>query len=154
MPDWISHILVALIIGQLFSIRKKSLLVLGAILPDILGKSKLLNLFFDDIPFIVTMISGYGHMVFPSLLVAMFIALFFIYPYFKTFLIIAIGDISHFLADGTSKSFTYNGYLPVLWHDQYYIFLISALLIYALLKKFNIRFYEWREKNENTVKIS
>ena len=123
MPDWISHILIVLIIAQVFNVKQKSLLVLGALLPDILGKLKLLNYFFESTPPIIKMLSAYGHSVIVSLLVAGLIALFFLYPYFKTFSLIGIGVITHFLSDGLFKSFTYNGYLPILYDWRSFQFL-------------------------------
>jgi len=47
MPDWISHILIALIIVELFNLKLKSLVLLGSILPDFFFKISTLGLFFN-----------------------------------------------------------------------------------------------------------
>jgi len=153
MPDWISHILIVLIIAQVFNVRNRGLLVLGALLPDVLGKAKLFNFFFDSTPPIITMFSSYGHHLTVSLLAGAFIALFFVYPYLKTTVLISIGVATHFLSDGLFKSFIYNGYLPILWQDQYYIILITALALYFILKKFDIHIKRGF-KNESSIKTT
>ena len=47
MPDLITHIIVGLILAKLLRVKKKSLVLLGAILPDMIYKLSLLGLFFD-----------------------------------------------------------------------------------------------------------
>ena len=151
MPDWISHILIALIIGHLFSVKKKSLLVLGAVLPDIMGKAKMLNSIFGGVFPDVTVLSNYGHSLAAALAASFFVALFFLYPYLKTGFLIAVGSISHLLSDGTTKDFMFSGPFPILWHDQYYIILIITLITYLTLKKFDIRIIKWRQKHESPI---
>lgn len=139
MPDWVSHLLIGLIIVQLFDIRKKSLVLLGSILPDLVGKFKMLNYFFPGSPDWVIPLSNFWHTPLASFIAVCFVSLFFSYPYLTTSFLIWLGDISHFLADETTKSFLWQGYLPLLWADQYWIALIFLALLYYLLVMFNIK---------------
>ena len=38
MPDLMSHLLIGLIIAELFNVKKKSLVLLGTLVPDLLPK--------------------------------------------------------------------------------------------------------------------
>ena len=152
MPDWISHILFGLILCHLFSIKKKSLVILGALLPDLIGKLKMLNYLFPGAPDWLIPLSNLWHTPFPSILSAFLIALFFSYPYLETSILIILGDLSHFLSDGTTKSFIFNGYLPILWADQYYFAIIFFAVLYIILIIFNIKLI--RGQNESTPKIT
>ena len=152
MPDWISHILFGLIICHLFNIKKKSLVILGALLPDIIGKLKMLNYIFPGSPDWLIPLSNVWHTPFPSIISALLIALFFFHQYLETAILIILGDISHFLSDGTTKSFIFDGYLPILWADQYYWAILFFAVIYAVLILFNIKFV--RDQNESTIKTT
>lgn len=151
MPDWISHILFGLIICHLFNIKRKSLVVLGAILPDLIGKIKMLNYLFPGSPDWIIPLSNVWHTPLPSIISALIIALFFNYPYLESAILLILGDISHFLSDGTAKSFLFDGYLPILWADQYYIAILVLALTYIFLLYFNLRFVR---NNESTVKTA
>lgn len=151
MPDWISHILIALIICHLFNIKKRSLVVVGALLPDLIGKIKMLNYLFPGSPDWIIPLSNVWHTPLPSIISALLVALLFSYPYLETAILIILGDISHFLSDGTTKSFLFDGYLPILWADQYYLAILTLGLIYFILLYFDVR---WVRNNESTIKAS
>lgn len=108
MPDWISHILFGLIIAEVFTLRK-SLVVFGAILPDILLKLGHLRIFFPNIP-----VESWYQVFFPlhsilgSILVAIIIAPLFEYPMRKVVGLITIGAISHILLDGLARVHIFN----------------------------------------------
>ena len=139
MPDWISHLLFGLIICHLLSIQKKSLVLLGALLPDLIGKLKMLNYLFPGSPEWIIPISNFWHTPLPSFISVLLIALFFSYPYLNSVFLIWLGDVSHFLSDETTKSFLFNGYFPLIWADQYYFAIIFFAITYTLLRIFDLR---------------
>jgi len=47
MPDWMSHLIIGLILAELFNVRKKSLVVLGAFMPDLIAKLDLVLFYFN-----------------------------------------------------------------------------------------------------------
>ena len=76
MPDWLSHILIGLIIAELLNINKKGLIVLGSLLPDFFAKFYLLSFFFP-VPDSLLFISKLYHspiigLVLPALIVPLF----------------------------------------------------------------------------------
>src|SRR3989338_7935837 len=96
MPDWMSHILIGLIFCELFSIRKKSLVLFGALLPDLISKLLLASFYFGL----------YGnlsldsfHTPFTDFALALLIAPLFKYPKTKTVMLITLGFATHFLSD-------------------------------------------------------
>ncbi len=151
MPDWISHILIALIIAELFNLKPKSLVVVGAILPDFFFKITTLGIFIS-IP--VTEIYWSllpFHIPLGSLFFTLIITPLFRFNYFTTLLLIAVGFITHYASDAFFKSFLINPQamlfwpfswkqfsLNLLWSNQYYIILIITLVIYILIKIFKI----------------
>ena len=149
MPDWISHLLFGLIICHLFGIKKRSLVLLGSILPDLVGKIKMLNYLSPGSPDWVIPLSNFWHTPLPSIISALLVALFFSYPYLEAAILIILGDISHLLADGATKSFLFDGYLPLLWADQYYIAILVLGITYILLLYFDLRMVK---NNESAIK--
>lgn len=146
MPDWISHILIGLIICELFNIKKKSLVLLGALLPDLLIKIKALSLLglvsegkilWALLPF---------HAPAGCLLLTVLILPLFKFDKVKAFSLISIGWASHILADITNWHIMYtsmyvlmpfswaNIELKWLWPDQYYIILAITTVSYVLVK--------------------
>tara|TARA_Y100000310_G_scaffold196876_1_gene196965 strand:- start:5755 stop:6225 length:471 start_codon:yes stop_codon:yes gene_type:complete len=143
MPDWLSHLLIALIIAEVFGIKKKSLVVFGALAPDILPKIQLLFFYFE-LPPVVSFINF--HTPFMMLLSGIIIAPLFRYDKFKTFLFFSIGAASHFLSDLTMKHFTIMGtrlLYPIstanytlnwIWPEQSIYILIASLIIYLSIR--------------------
>src|SRR3989344_5938182 len=113
MPDWISHILIALIIVELFNLKLKSLVLLGSILPDFFFKISTLGLFFY-IPTILLITIGWVTHFASDIL-------------FKTFL---INTQAMLLFPFSWRSFNLN----LLWGEKYYIILIITLIVYILVR--------------------
>jgi hypothetical protein len=151
MPDLLTHILIAWTLAELFNIQKKSIVILGAILPDIIYKISILNLFFNFglSPNYLT----FGLLPFHSpiglIIVSILLCYFFIYPKIKFFLIISLGWTSHILIDLFNKHYlmkqTYL-FAPfsfkavefgLFWQDEYILPLVisSFLLILVLFIK-------------------
>ena len=103
MPDLITHVLIGLIICELFNIRRKSLVILGSVLPDLVLKLSLLG-FFIDIPMkeIKWLLIPF-HTPIGLILVATIIILFFRGDYILNFLFISLGWALHLAADLTNK---------------------------------------------------
>jgi len=143
MPDWLSHLLIGLILADLFNIKKKSLVVLGALAPDFLSKIFLIYLHLG----LQTPISfGIFHTPFLMLLVSVLIAPLFRYDKLKIILYFNLGAVSHFLSDMTMKHFTGQGtriFYPItsqnytfnlIWPEQSIYILIASLAVYLSIK--------------------
>ena len=141
MPDLISHVLLGLILAYIFNIKPRSIVVLGAILPDTLGKLKMINYLIPGAPEWITPFSNLFHNPLPLFIFVLIVALFFIIPYIKSILFISLGASSHLLADGTTKSFLFKGYLPILWADQYYYALLVLIVLYIIIIKYNLKIF-------------
>ena len=145
MPDLMSHLLIGLILAELFRIRKKSLVVLGAIAPDLLGKVHLIY-FYLKLPPVISFVSFHTPVI--VFLISILIAPLFIHNKFKTVLFFNIGAMSHFLSDLTMKHFTIRGSrlffpfssdnysLGLVWPEDSIFILIGCLLIYLIIKIF------------------
>lgn len=143
MPDLLSHLIIGLILAELFNIKKRSLVVLGAIIPDILSKIHLIFFYFG-IPPLVSSISF--HTPFMAFLISILIASLFKYNKLKIILFFNIGSISHFLSDLTIKHFTIQGSrlffplsntnytLNLVWPEQSIFILIGSLMLYLLIR--------------------
>lgn len=145
MPDLLTHVLAGLIIAKLFRIRKKSLILLGSILPDIIYKIGLLGLFFP----IPENLFKFGLLPFHSPIGAFLltILLSFLFKYSKIKIIssISVGWLSHLLLDTTNKHylikqtylfmpFSYKAVeLGWFWLDEYSIMLILSAIILLII---------------------
>ena len=148
MPDLLSHLIIGLILAELFNIKKKSLVVLGAIVPDLLSKFHLIYLYFGLPPYI-SFVSF--HTPFMAFLLSILIAPLFRYDKLKTILFFNLGSMSHFLSDLTIKHFTITGtrlFFPIsnqnytlnlIWPEQSIYVLIASLFIYVVIKIFKNR---------------
>lgn len=135
MPDWITHILSALIIAELLPIKRKSLLVLGVLLPDFLSKLYLLNMFIP-LPLWLTARAFAFHTIIP-LILASILTTFLFYKHQKEALIlIPAGALLHLLLDATTKHYFYNPWWAFFWADQYWIVMIILALTYLAIKLF------------------
>lgn len=145
-----THLLIALILAELFNMKKKSLVVLGALIPDILGKFQLI-LFYLGIP--QFLFFGSFHTPLMSILVGILVAPLFFYDNFKTIVFINIGVISHFVADVALRHFNDTGMmllfpfsmknysLNLIWPEQSLYVLFVTFGIYAIIKiikKYNL----------------
>ncbi|MEA2037926.1 MAG: metal-dependent hydrolase [Nanoarchaeota archaeon] len=150
MPDWMSHILIGLIIVDIFNIRKKSLVLLGALLPDLIAKFFLL---FFYLGLSIKGISvGSFHTPVMCFLLSILIAPLFKYNRLKTIFILNIGLLTHFLSDITMRHFTSGTRLffpfsmqsyriDLLWPEQSIYVLFLSFIIYIfirIIKKFYI----------------
>lgn len=145
MPDWISHILLGLIICEIFNVRKKSLVLVGAVLPDVI-----LKLYTVSVILPINLESFYWilyplHTIAGIFLFGILIAGLFRYDRKKTFLFILAGALSHIMLDLTTKPLEYNiqalVLFPFSWkaHDlglfyseQYWIIALILFLAYAI----------------------
>ena len=163
MPDWLTHVVIGLILIEIFNVRKKSLVLIGTLLPDILPKIVLLGLLFKLPNFNYELFNAF-HIPFILFLVTLLIAPLFRYDYWKVVLLMNLGTISHFLADALLKHFSTAGvrllypfkFQPysanLVWPDQSYFILIPAVIVYVviiLLKKK----YSAKDIKKESVKI-
>ncbi len=141
MPDLVSHVLIALILCELFNLKPKSLVILGAILPDITQKLYLIlpvsdALFWFLIPF---------HTPIGEILLSFIVIQFFSIDRKKSFLLLLLGWSSHFLSDMLSRHFLLGQLLlfpfswksfefGILWFDKYYYILVVLIIIYVGIK--------------------
>lgn len=143
MPDWVTHIAIALLILELYPVQKKSLVLVGAILPDLLPKLVLLRLLVPIPPFDYHFLSAF-HTPFVLLLVVMLMAPLFRYDYWKVVGWITVGTTSHFLSDALLQHFVggVNLFYPVLlkhyalnlvWPEQSYLILIPTAVLYLIV---------------------
>ncbi len=151
MPDWLTHIVIALILLDLwpfilpkFPIKKKSVVLVGALLPDIFPKLFLATIFIP-FPEINYNLLGAFHTPFIFFLLSILITPLFRYDWEKIILWLNIGAISHFLADALLRHFdagvrllfplSLKHYtLNLVWPDQSYFILVPALILYLAIK--------------------
>lgn len=147
MPDWISHILLGLIIAEVFNVRKKSLVVLGSILPDIILKAYALSII---IPMKINFLFWFFyplHTIAGITILSFLLTMAFKYDIKKTFGLIFIGAASHILLDGTTRFMLYNiqglFLFPFSWKsygigifypEQYWIAMVLLFGVYAVLR--------------------
>ena len=142
MPDWMSHLLIGLIFCELFSVKKKSLLLFGALMPDLISKLFLLSFYLG---FNVFFSLGSFHTPIMCFLLSFLIAPLFRYDRIKTVLLINLGLITHFLSDLTMRHFTSGQRLffpfsmevyrvDLLWPEQSIYIIMVSLIIYILIR--------------------
>ena len=145
MPDWISHIFIGLTICELFNVKKKSLVLIGTLLPDLLIKMHLLELiipvkgnkiYWAMLPY---------HSPAGAVLITLLIVQLFKFNRLKAFLLVTVGWVSHLVADLTNKHMLEGGmrlFLPlswkymefgITWAEQYYINMGVTALIYLIV---------------------
>ncbi len=142
MPDWVSHLLIGLIFVELFNIRKKSLVLLGALMPDLISKLFLL-FFYLGFRNIVGLDSFHTPTV--CFLMSIFISPLFRYERIRTIFLVNIGLATHFLSDLLIRHFTsgirllfpfsmgiYN--VGLFWPEQSIYVLMASLIIYILIR--------------------
>ena len=145
MPDWTTHILFALILCEAFRLKPKSLVCLGAIVPDILLKSltPLSSLGLDSsvlykafTPF---------HTPIGSVLVAIGISTFIEIPIIRSTVLMIIGIASHFFLDIFQAHGVFGETMvlfPLSWKNyeigwlsinHFYYFLAPMLVLYVTI---------------------
>lgn len=156
MPDWLTHVVIGLILIDIFKVRKKSLVLLGVLLPDFLPKLILLRLFFPVQDYLNYKVLTAFHVPFVFFFFTLLIAPLFKYNYKKVVFWLNLGAISHFLADSLLRHFSDAGiklFYPLLlnkftlglvWPNESYFILIPALIVYLgiilIKKKFTVNF--------------
>lgn len=142
MPDWMSHLLIGLIVAELFNVRKKSLVLLGALLPDLISKFFLLFFYFG---ILANLSLESFHTPLMCFLLVIITAPLFKYDRAKTVFLINVGLATHFLSDLTMRHFTSGMRLffpfsmsvyriDLIWPEQSIYFLIFSLIVYILIK--------------------
>ncbi len=142
MPDWMSHLLIGLIVAELFNIRKKSLVVLGALMPDLIAKFFLLFFYFG---FWSNVGLDSFHTPVVCFLLAILIAPLFRHDKIKTVLLISVGLATHFLPDLTMRHFTagMRMFFPfsmrlyridLIWPEQSIYVLIVSFIVYVFIR--------------------
>ncbi len=142
MPDWMSHLLIVLIICELFNIRKKSLVLLGALMPDLISKFFLVFFYFG---FWNNVTLDSFHTPLVCFLLAILIAHLFRYDRTRTVFLISIGLITHFLSDLMIRHyavgmrlffpFSMNMYrIDLIWPEQAIYVMIFSLVIYVFIR--------------------
>ncbi len=153
MPDWLTHLIIGLVLIELIPLKKKgwkSLILLGTLLPDILTKLLLVEKWIP-LPESLSVLTAF-HI---PLILALFI--FLIAPLFKSnyrivILALGLGTASHLLSDlmlhhldPASGIMLFYPFSFVrfsfgwFWPEQSYLILIPLLMVYLgtiLVKKF------------------
>ncbi len=113
MPDWITHAVAAYLLASGLRIEKKSLVVLGGLLPDLLTK---FSVFFRYI-LSPDELAGFEifHTPFVVLLVSLTIAPVFAYDHKKSIALICAGAAFHFLLDSIQRPVGYMFLWPFSW---------------------------------------
>ncbi len=147
MPDLLSHLLVGLILCEFLKVKRKSLLLIGSLLPDLLGKLYVIG-FVTKIPYNLSDITYYFHTPLMCTL-----AILLIIPLFKgknVFFSFFIGAMMHFGFDIFQQHFIGGTLLGVpffyrlyrfnlIWPGEYYYFLIPLFIIYIIIKTASLK---------------
>lgn len=145
MPDWITHILIGLIIAEIFNIKKKSLIVVGSILPDILVKLELLSVLFPVDKYAITWLFNPLHTPLGIVLFSLLLVPLFNFDRYKTYFLLFIGWASHLLSDLINKHvllgqnlllfpFSWKNFeIGLIWPDEYYILLVPLAILYSAI---------------------
>ena len=146
MPDWIGHILIALILAEIFGIKRKSLAVVGAVLPDVLVKLELISIFLPVDKYALTWIFNPLHTPLGMILFSVLLLPLFRAEQVRVYTLLFIGWGSHLLADFVFNKhifigqnmllfpFSWSNYeIGLVWPDQYYLILGPLVLIYGII---------------------
>lgn len=153
MPDWLTHLVIGLVLIELIPLKKKgqkSLILLGTILPDLLTKFLMVEKW-------IPLSEGFSvltafHSPFILFLFILLIAPLFRISYRSVVLALSLGTASHILSDfmlhhldpGSGIMLFYpfsfvRFSLGWVWPEQPYFILIPLLLVYLgliLIKKY------------------
>jgi len=156
VPDWLTHIVIALVFAELLDVKKKSVVLVGALLPDLLPKLTLLELFIPIPNWNYQFLDAF-HVPFVLVLVILLIAPLFRYKYSRIVAWLSLGTLTHLLSDTLLRHFlggiswlypftTDKHTLNWIWPDQSYVVLIPALLVYFIIILMKKR---WRKNASN-----
>lgn len=114
MPDWITHAVAAYLLAYALKAEKKSLVVLGGLLPDLLTKFSI----FFRYAFPPDELVGFDifHTPLVALLVAVTIAPLFTYDFRRSIALMCAGIASHFLLDSLQGPVGYMFLWPFSWN--------------------------------------
>ena len=144
MPEWVTHVLIGLVLAELLFIPKRSVVLLGAILPDLFAKLVLLRLFIP-IPHWNYSFLSMAHTPFVLFLVCLLLAPLFRYEYRKIVYWLMVGGLSHIFSDMLLKHYLGGGMallfpfsnmkfsLGLFWPDESYLLLYIMILIYLCI---------------------
>lgn len=144
MPEWISHVIVAFFAAKLFRINKISIVLVGAILPDIYQKiSYILRYFFES-----DLLAAFyiPHTIIGGILFSLIVAPIFKVKFKKTISYLSLGVATHFILDSLQGPVGYLFLWPlssvaysfrIIWIESYLpiILSLSGLIIYLLINK-------------------
>ena len=153
MPDWVTHIVLGLIAAEFLHIPKKSVVLAGALLPDLLPKLVLLRLFIPLPELNYGFLQAF-HTPIVFFLFSILVAPLFQYDHNKIIGWLTLGGMTHFLADVLLRHFHAgvcllypfsNDYytLNLVWPEQSYLILIPAVILYIGIWWHT----QWRSKN-------
>lgn len=138
MPEWMTHIIIGYLIAEGLRVDKKSLVLLGALIPDLITKFIMVFRYFIPLPTLSPLIVF--HIPIGSLLLAVAIS-----PLFReknaTYLL-SVGVLSHLLLDTTLKfsgvmylwPLSWKSYaLNIFWTESAYPLMISLILLSVYL---------------------
>lgn len=153
MPEWGTHVIVGLLLAEIFKVKKKSVVLVGAILPDIFVKLTLMRLFIP-IPNLDYSMLGAFHVPFVFFLSSLLLAPLFHERYASIVLWLNLGAASHFLTDALLRHLAEGGVrllyplsldyytLSLFWPEQSYWLGILAAPLYGILialKKYRLK---------------
>ncbi len=143
MPDLLSHLLFGLIACELANPKKKGLILLGTVFPDLITKIFLFG-FIVNLPKELASALALFHSFIPLFLVVILVGLFF-KDYFSAIYLIGVGALSHILLDVLNTHYIVGIrlFLPFSWRyfridgfwpDQYIWILIPFLIVYIFIR--------------------
>jgi len=157
MPGWLIHLAFAYLVSKLLKIRDISLVLIGAILPDVSRVLAVLNFFNLSAKTYYVYLSPL-HSPFLVIILAIAMSLLFRKP-LKSFLYLSLGFITHFFLDQLQSAystgklllypFSYLAFsqLNLFWADSKYMILFMII-------SFIILIYAVFDKNKKPVKIT
>ena len=150
MPDWIVHVLIGLILIEIFNLKPKSLVLIGVLLPDALIKLELFHVMFPFPKYLFMWLFQPLHAPIGMALFTVLMLPFFKYNKAKTYGLLAVGWISHLVFDLTGRHLMQGQNLLLfpfswvnievgwVWADEFYkldvIFLIMLLAVLGYKK--------------------
>ena len=153
-----SHLLIALILAEVFNIKKKSIVVLGALTPDLIAKIHLIYFYLGIKP--IVLFSSFHTPIMPFLISLLIAPLFmynpirFIIRFIISFNIDSMSEIlsdltiKHFAASGQRLLFPFsmkNYSLNLMWPEKSFYILAVSLAIYLMVillkKRCNMHFF-------------
>ena len=152
-----SHLIIALILAEILNIKKKSIVVLGALAPDLIAKIHLIYFYLGIKPIIL--FTSF-HTPLMCFLLSLVMAPWFRYNFLKFVISFNVGSLSQFLSDLTMKHFTVSGTrflfpfsmnnytLNLIWPNHSFYILAVSLVVYLAIKflrrSYNVKYFKIR----------